>query len=219
MRTVHDFFKSAIAMNLVSGTDDPDIYYTPAALRMRSRAVASEPGDLNAIMAGSDFLYGTYSRLKALKRREQRRAPGTWTDTDIHHIVENHHLQFLGRVYPVDDDTYGNLEPCVLFLRSQHNLVLNGAIEDATNYVLESKRFNFVEEFDRAHKGSRLCDMSRGQMTLMKVGWLRDVVAQKKVTLREVREWLVEVYREVYQEADMRPLREISESVLRGMPV
>lgn len=219
MRSIHDYFRSSIAQGLVLTTDDPDVFYTPARHRDAARREAGEEGGLRPIMGGSDFVFGSYGKLKSLKRREQRREPGVWDETDIHHVVENHHLQYLGRVHTVDDHTYERLEPCVLFVRSHHNLVLDGAIGVAEEYVLESKRFNFVQEFATAHREVKLSALDRGAMTKLKTRWLARVVAERRVTMREVREWLVEVYGEAYQEADMRPLREIAASVLRGMPV
>lgn len=219
MRSIHDYFRSSIARGLVLMTEEEDVFYTPASLRKRWRAQSGGGDGLRPIMDDSDFLYGSYRRLKSLKRSVQRQTPGIWEDTDIHHIVENHHLQYLGRVYTVDEITYERLEPCVLFVRSHHNLLLDGAIGDAERYVLESKPFDFVTEFKQAHADIRLGARTKRELALLKTKWLTELVNARKVNRLDIQKWLIEVYQEAYQEADMRPLAEIARSVIQSMPL
>jgi hypothetical protein len=219
MRSIHDYFRSSIARGLVLMTEEEDVFYTPASLRKRWRAQGGDADGLRPIMDDSDFLYGSYRRLKTLKRSVQKQTPGIWEDTDIHHIVENHHLQYLGRVYTVDEITYERLEPCVLFVRSHHNLVLDGAIGDAERYVLESKPFDFVQEFKKAHGDIKLGTRTKRELTLLKTKWLTDLVNMRKVNRSDIQKSLIEIYQEAYQEADMRSLAEIARSVIQSFPL
>jgi hypothetical protein len=220
MQDVRYHLKAGIEEGIIEPTGIDGVYRVPSAIRSRARRTAGDD-DIRGLMEGSDFFIGAYEPLKELKDRIRDILPHWWR-TDIHHIVENHHLQYLARVTRVDDRTYREKEPCVVFLRDSHRLAFDNAIRDAENLILEDAKFHFVDEFREAHRG-RLSRLDRTATTRLKDQWLKRQAVERKVARlqlqRQIRDTLVRIYGFAYHEADLRPLKLIASSVLHSMPL
>jgi hypothetical protein len=212
--------KAGIEEGIIEPSGIPDVYRVPSITRAGARRAAGDD-DFRALMDGSDFFIGAYEPLKELKGRVRDVLPHWWR-TDIHHIVENHHLQYLARVTKVDGETYRTKEPCVVFLRDSHRLAFDNAIRDAEELFFEMRTFKFVDDFRDSHRG-KLSRLDRTATTRLKDEWLKRVAAKRKVSRlqlqKEVRDTLVAIYTFAYQEADLRPLKLIARSVLMSMPL
>jgi len=220
MLDVLHHLKAGIEEGIVEPSGIDGVYRVPSALRAHARRAAGDD-DIRGLMEGSDFFIGAYEPLKELKDRIRGILPHWWR-TDIHHIVENHHLQYLARVVKVDNRTYRQKEPCVVFLRDSHRLAFDNAIRDAENLILEDAKFRFVDEFRAAHRG-KLTRLDRTALTRLKDQWLKRQAMERKVgrlqLQKEIRDALVRIYDFAYHEADLRPLKLIARSVLQGMPL
>ena len=224
MLAIQHYLKSGVEEGIIKRVPSTDVYWTPTITRdqLRERDRSESSVELRPIMARSDFLIGTYKDLDELRDEVRDDDPLGWGHSDIHHIVENHHLQYLGRVQAIDDNTYYKEEPCVVFLRRQHRLVIDNAVNDAEQVVFEASGFNFVREFRDAHRG-KLSGKSRVEQTRMKMNWLKDQASKRKVNRldlqRTIKDRLLELYSFTYQEADLRPLKLVARSVIGSMPV
>lgn len=222
MLSLEKQLRSCLEAGLVQPTDRPDVYYvspwTRAALR------EDEGGsDLRPIMGLNGLYIGSYHDLKGVVKTLRRARPSAWSKADIHHIVEHHHLQYLGRIFPVDDNSYEKSEPCVVLDRADHSLSIENGIGVAERCVLEGAPVDFVKEFqahfNEKHPLQRFTDLPKREQTRHKVEWLKRTLRARRIEPQRIHEWLKEIYSLAYQDADLRPLREISVSVLNSMPV
>jgi len=166
-----------------------------------------------------DFLVGTYARMKTARRAIEAWSPGCWSGTEIHHIVENYHLQFLGVVQSISEATYENEEPCVLMAKKHHDTHVDNIVGGAERLVLEARPFDFVAAFRDQHPGISKQNLNR--QALPRAAWVK---AQERLTVppvrrQEIRNVLLEIYSFAYQEPELRPLRLIARRVIDGMPL
>ena len=192
-----------------------DVYWTPSlAQQLGGAGRGSGP-----LLRLGDFFVGTYESLKNAKATAQVFTKGMWAGSEIHHIVENYHLQFLGVVEPINDQTYAYQEPCVLLGKKHHDTHVDSIVGGAERVVLESKPFDFLEAFRTANPG--ISNLSRTEQGRRRADWVRgeERARPPRVTQQQMRDWLVELYQFAYQEPELRPLRLIATAVLRGMPL
>ncbi len=190
-----------------------DVYWTPS-LAQQLGGAGRGPGPLLGL---GDFFVGTYESLKNAKATAQVFTKGMWAGSEIHHIVENYHLQFLGVVEPINDQTYAYQEPCVLLGKKHHDTHVDNIVGGAEDVVLETKPFNFLEAFRDANPG--ISSLSRTEQGRRRADWVRTEERGRppRVTRQQIRDWLVELYRFAYQEPELQPLRLIATAVLQGM--
>lgn len=222
MLSLEKLLRSCLEAGLVQATDRPNIYYVSPWTRAVLREEEGE-SDLPPITGMNGLYIGSYDDLKGVLKTLRRARPIAWSKADIHHIVEHHHLQYLGRIFVVDEDTYRKSEPCVLLDRVDHSLAIENAIGVAERVVLESAPLDFVRgfqaDFKQKHPLARFTDLSKGEQTGHKVEWLKRSLAPGRIEPHRVQAWLKEIYGLAYRDADLRPLREIAMSVLSSMPV
>jgi len=217
MHTLSFHLRACLARNLLEPSPIRGVYWSPSipgrlenARLRRAREVRLELGD---------FLIAEYSTLATAKRRVQALVPGCWAGTEIHHIVENFHLQFLGVVQAINEDTYVNAEPCVLMAKKQHDTHIDNIVGGAEKLIMETRPFDFVVAFRDAHPG--IASHTRTRQAVMRANWVRaqEALVPPTVTRQEIRNTLLEIYRFAYQESELEPLRLIADAVIGGMPL
>ena len=217
MHPLRHYVASSIAARLLVPSPIEGVYWSSTIPGKVAQASKAKVQFLTLDLG--DFLVGTYARMSATRAAISALAPGCWSGTEIHHIVENFHLQFLGLVQPIGDATYDNEEPCVLLAKKHHDTHVDGIVGDAERLIMETKPFNFVSVFKASHPG--ISKLSRTQQGIQRVTWVKAQETRVPPTLRrqEVRETLREIYSFAYQEPDLRPLKLIAQSVIDGMPL
>ena len=218
MFPLQSYVADCLAQRLLEASPIQDLYWSTQLGRKVDVAVRSRRGG-SVLLDLGDFMVGNYSTLKARKRDIDAMYPGSWSGTEIHHIVENFHLQFLGVVQPVSELTYREDEPCVLLSKKHHDTHFNGIIGDAERVIMETLPVDFVTAFQQAHPG--ISEMDRTRQGQARADWVR---AQERamppvVHRRMIRDALVETYNFAYQLPELRPLRLIARSVIAGMPL
>ncbi len=217
MFPLRSYVADALAQQLLVESPLRDVYWSAAISRKLAAASRSSRGSV--LLDLGDFLVGTYSTLKARKKDIEALYPGSWSGTEIHHIVENFHLQFLGVVQSVDELTYRNEEPCVLLAKKHHDTHFNGIIGDAERLVMETLPLDFVTAFQEAHPG--ISELDRTAQGQLRADWVKaqERAAPPLVDRRVIRDALLETYDFAYQGFELRPLRFIARSVILGMPL
>lgn len=185
----------------------------------RKLADASRAGNPFVTLGLGDFLIGTYAGMKAARRAVQTLSPGSWSGTEIHHIVENFHLQFLGLVQPVDQRSYEHHEPCVLMAKKHHDTHIDNIVGGAEDLIMETRPFHFVAAFRDQHPG--ISKKSLTEQARLRAAWVKAQEAQPTPTIRrhEIRDTLLRIYAFAYQEHELRPLRMIARRVIESMPL
>lgn len=194
----------------------PGIYWTPSVAAKLQRTGRNH----SAVMSIADFFIGPYDRLKHVRTLANKLTPGIWSGSEIHHIVEHHHLQFLGVRQPFSRQTYRHHEPCVVLSLRDHNLVMENLIGDAVRTVLGGDRgVDFLDEFNRANPGA--ATLSHTEQGKISAGWVlaQESTSTSRVNRRTIRDWLVEIYAFAYQQPEFAPLRSVALSVLKGVPL
>jgi hypothetical protein len=215
MQPLSRYVAACLTQRLLVNSPIRDVYWTPSIAQKLGRGGGSPP----PLLGLGDFFVGTYESLRNAKATARMLAKGMWAGSEIHHIVENYHLQFLGVVQPIDDQTYGYREPCVLLGKKHHDTHVDSIVGGAEQVVLETKPFDFLEAFRAANPG--ISHLSRTDQGRRRANWVRaeERARPPRVTRYQIRDWLVEMYRFAYQEPELRPLRLIATAVLRGMPL
>ena len=185
----------------------------------RKLADAKRLGGSSVLLGLGDFLVAGYSTLASAKRGVQALVPGSWSDSEIHHIVENFHLQFLGGIQTIDEQTYRQSEPCVLMAKKHHDTHIDNIVGGAETVVMETKSFDFVKVFRDQNPG--ISDKSRSEQGALRAAWVLAQASQVPPTIgrQEIRDTLLEIYAFAYQEPEFEPLRLIAAAVIRGMPL
>lgn len=218
MHPLRTYLADSLAQQLLEPSPIRDLYWSSSLARKLDAASRSMRGG-SVLLDLGDFIVGTYSAVKARKREIEGLYPGSWSGTEIHHIVENVHLQFLGVVQPVDELTYRQSEPCVLLAKKHHDTHINGIVGDAERLIMETLPVDFVTAFQQAHPG--ISRMDRTRQGQLRADWVkaRERATPAVVHRRMIREALLEIYGFAYQMPEFRPLRLIARSVISGMPL
>lgn len=94
MHPLSVYVNACLAQGLLVQSPITGVYWSTSI--PRKLADAGRRGDAFVQLELGDFLIAGYSTLANAKRGVQALVPGSWSGTEIHHIVENFHLQFLG---------------------------------------------------------------------------------------------------------------------------
>lgn len=210
MQPLQFYLRTCLDENLLIPFLDADVYITPSiAEKMRRN------GSTQATLRMDEYFVGTYESLK----RTKKKVGSSWAGTEIHHIVENYHLQFLGLIDPINQQTYDRSEPCVLLTKAHHSLVIENAVGVAETLFLESKPFNFITAFQQENPG--VSKKSKTRQSQLRVAWVKrqERYIPPRITRQEIKQTLLKIYRFAYQERDLKPLRLIAESVIQSMPL
>lgn len=210
------YVRESVDRNLLLASPLPGIFWTPSIASKLEHA----RGATTVPMSLADHFVGPYERLKHVRKLANKFTPGVWSGTEIHHIVEHHHLQFLGVLQPFTKHSYDHHEPCVVLGRRDHNLIMENAIGDAVRTVLGGDRgVDFLEAFKVANPGA--ADLPKDELGRLSAGWVvtQEADAKSGISRRQIRDWLIEVYALAYQDHEFAALRSVALSVIRGVPL
>jgi hypothetical protein len=205
-----------------------DVYATPSTLQ---RANKLRKGASSPIAAHNEFFIGTYESLGNFKNlvgqydmhgRDNGGGggrPGMWSDTEIHHIVEHYHLQYLSRHVRIGEASYAQQEPCVVLATPTHKLEFENLIGMAEQVILETKSFSMLKEFAKHQKSSlpNWKTLSKDAQAVEKRRWTGEVISKGLITPSEIKRCIEQIYSFAYQLPEHRALKLIAMSVIREM--
>jgi hypothetical protein len=218
MKQLRHYVNECLTRKLLVDSPIRGVYWTPSiARKLEGRSASTR--EAAPLLELSDFFVGTYESLGAAKTAARGFTAGMWNNTEIHHIVENYHLQFLGLIDTVDSDTYKRREPCVLLSKTHHNLHMENIIGGAEKVVLEVEDFDFIQKFRDDNPG--ISDLDKTEQGRRRKEWVLELESERppRVTRQKIRGTLLEIYNFAYQEPELEPLRLIARAVIRSMPL
>jgi hypothetical protein len=215
MHPIAHYLSSCLNRKLLEPSPIGGVYWSVSIPRKLGIAQARRQPSI--LLELGDFLVSDYSTLKQRRRDVERLAPGSWSHTEIHHIVENFHLQFLGVEHPLSKHTYDHEEPCVLMPRKQHNLQIENAVGWAEKLEMERQPFDFIQAFRDAHPG--VSDEDRTEAPRIRARWVREqeLMQPQQINRRVIQQTLRNIYNFAYQQPEFEPLRLIATEVIDGM--
>jgi len=190
-----------------------DVFWTPS-VETKLHA-APKRGQSSVVLGRGDYIVGTYASLRAAREFFRVGNRSVWQGTDIHHIVENQHLQFCATAGIVSDHSYENLEPCVVMTDVRHRLLIENLIGNAVRLECEAAGTNPFARYDaeRAKKSeSGSGKKSRGERARERAGWVN---TQPAGTREQIGKMLVKVYSTAYHLDDERPLLRVALGTLK----
>jgi hypothetical protein len=213
------YLHTCLTRRVLVETEISDVYCTPSVASKMRAPRTRRRSELLPLLELSDFFVGTYSSLNAARATARLFSADTWSCTEIHHIVENYHLQFLALVLPVNSLTYDVREPCVLLCQKHHSLHMENIIGVAETVIMETRPFNFIDAFRQMNPG--LSRRTRDEKARLRTEWVRDMesLPTPPITRQEIRDTLIAIYDFAYQEPEVQPLRMIARAVIQGMPL
>ena len=149
-----------------------------------------------------EFFVGSYSGLKTF--REEIKGAGGMAQADIHHIVENNHLQFLDFKHKLSETTYEHQEPCVMLHHTEHRLFLTGGFRSG------EKLFANLFKMERENRPKNLSEANVVALRDHKVKWIQ----QNGINAGELEKMFLSFYDTVYDWPEFAPLRRIVKNVL-----
>ena len=210
------YVRDALDQKLLAKTPLPAVFWTPSVAR---KLRAAKPRT-HVVYDRGDFFVGSYVHLTHLKVFADSIAPDAWVGSEIHHIIEQQHLNLLGVKHPFSNHTYQHESPCVVLSEKEHDSVINNAISNAVRMVLTGERgFDFMKPWRDSHPGlSKLDWDAKG---LLVAPWLEaeEKKERPQFTRTLIRDMLIEAYAFAYHEPFLQPLRSVALSVLRGVPL
>lgn len=215
MHPIAHYLRSCLSRKLLEPSQLGGVYWSASIPRKLAAARARRQPSI--LLDLGDFLVSDYSTLKQRRREVERLAPGSWSHTEIHHIVENFHLQFLGVEHPLSKQTYEHEEPCVLMPREQHNLQIENAVGWAEKLEMERQPFDFIQAFLDAHPG--VSEEDRTEAPRIRAQWVREQerMHPPRIDRRGIQKALRNIYVFAYQQPEFEPLRLIATEVIDGM--
>lgn len=210
------YVRDALDQRLLTKTPLSTVFWTPSLARKLRAAKPRAEVEYDR----GDFFVGSYVHLTHLKALADSITPGVWEGSEIHHIVEQQHLNLLGVKKPFSNHTYRHESPCVVLSEKEHDSVINNAIGGAMRMVLTGERgFDFMKHWRDSHPG--LSDLDWDEKGSLVAAWLQSEEKQPlpKFTRTTIREMLAEAYAFAYHEPFLQPLRSVALSVIKGVPI
>ena len=222
-----DLFSKSVQRTIARGllvvpTDRSDVIWTPS-VSARLTAAKQQPGKFVALRY-PDMIVGTYRTLAGLREKLREQYPGLWIGTDIHHIVENQHLQFIGRRGFIGENSYAYDEPCVLLPQDNHRLLMDSLIggavtlqreqraEDADYGIDYIRQYNaFRSEHPVPHNASR---PNRTEKAFHRATW---VAGEPNGTRKQFGELISDIYHFAYQNSQEQPLQQIASDLIKAL--
>ncbi|MBT8335815.1 MAG: hypothetical protein KJO11_04360 [Gemmatimonadetes bacterium] len=211
------YLNTCISRGLLEPSPISGVYWSTSIPRKLADAKRRH---MSSVTLGlGDFLVAGYTTLANAKKGVHAWVPGSWAGTEIHHIVENFHLQFLGVVETINEQTYRQNEPCVLMAKKHHDTHVDNIVGGAQDLVMETRDLDFVSAFRAAHPG--ISQKSRTEQAALRAAWVKQQEGRSPppVTREQIKDALLEIYGFAYQGPELAPLRLIATSVIRGMPL
>jgi hypothetical protein len=177
-----------------------------------------------AALAYPDMIIGRYNDLRTLRETLRAKNPMLWIGTDIHHIVENHHLQFIGVRGEITEHTYNNEEPCVLLPQDHHRLLMHSLIGGSVKVngddrdEEDDRGISYIREYNEYRKKNPVAYTGpvskRTAKAYHRAGW---VAGRPAGTRAKIGELLADVYRFAYHQSTERPLDRIAVDLIGAL--
>lgn len=217
MRSLPYYLADCLNQKLLEPSPMEGVYWSSALAAKIARASSARRAYVTLNLG--DFVVGSYKVLKGKRKAINKYYSDNWLETEVHHIVESAHLQFLGVVQLLDSQTRDHFEPCVLLATVHHKLHMENIIGVAQQMVFERRGVDFMSAFTTDHPG--VSDRSLNEDARLRAAWVKaqETVPGSTINRREIRDSLLEMYSIAYQEPELRPLKLIANRVIRDIPL
>jgi hypothetical protein len=207
---------------LIAPVRAPNVLWTPS-VEAKFRAPTSARGR-PVELKYPDMIVGTYSALRTLREVLRKEKPTLWLGTDIHHIVENQHLQFVGRRGVIGERSYRHDEPCVLLPQDHHRLLMSSLIGGSVTLHREQRLeddnygIDCIAEYNAYRKDNPVVvntsQAARDAKAQHRAEW---VSRQEGGTRREIGELLLDIYEFAYHQSAEMPLDVIAADTIEAL--
>jgi hypothetical protein len=207
---------------LVRAATDRDVLWTPSVAAKLNRGAAARRNEV--ALSHPDKIIGRYRDLRTLREKLQAQNPTLWIGTDIHHIVENQHLQFIGVRGAITEHTYNNEEPCVLLPQDHHRLLMHSLIGGSLKVHGDDRDddddrgISYIREYNEFKKKNPVVYHAAGAKRTAKAYHRADWVSGRPPGTRaHIGELLVDVYEFAYHQSTERPLDQIAVDLISAL--
>ncbi|MBP6574015.1 MAG: hypothetical protein KA230_06185 [Flavobacteriales bacterium] len=195
-----------------------DMSYRVRSIALIEKYSGSKPSI--SFLRDGVFLVGTYAAFIADRKAINECFKLIWTETDLHHIVEFQHLQFLYGPGYDPKRSYEDVEPVVLMTQPHHRREVDANVrmaENGTPYFLERRKLLKAHHSEAAKVRGFIWNTDNKEQKMLKA---KEAIAWNQLpgngqSIGRIRASLVHMYKDVYREREYEVLQRIALNVLK----